>query len=67
MNMSYCMCENTLSAMNQVIDKMNMEGVDFISDLSESEFRAYRKMFEACQQFTELADYIEYESTEGAQ
>lgn len=41
-NMSYCMCNNTLAAMEQVMDAM--EDVDFIEDLNPDELRAFNEI-----------------------
>jgi hypothetical protein len=40
-NMSYCMCENTLDAINQIIDAMNEEGPRFLAELSRTERRSF--------------------------
>jgi hypothetical protein len=61
------MCENTLLAMQQIINAMNMEGPDFIRDLSRDERRAFGELFNACEDFRavaeELQDEAEYEDS----
>ena len=67
-NMSYCMCENTLAALNQVLTAMKEEGPMFISEMSHSELRAYRELFHACEDFLtvseELEDELDYYDSE---
>jgi hypothetical protein len=58
-NMSYCMCENTLLALNQVMDAMADEGPAFLVDLNRTEARAYQELFNACEAFMRLAEELE--------
>jgi len=61
-NMSYCMCENTLSAMRQVIDAMREQGPEFLLDMSREEKRAFQELFNACEDFVDAANEMdEYE------
>ena len=61
-NMSYCMCENTLSAMRQVIDAMQEQGPEFLLDLNREEKRAFSELFQACEDFVDAANEMdEYE------
>jgi len=61
-NMSYCMCENTLLAMRQVIDAMREQGPEFLLDMSREEKRAFRELFNACEDFVDAANEMdEYE------
>jgi len=55
-NMSYCMCENTLLAMRQVIDAMQEQGSEFLLDMSREEKRAFSELFQACEAFMEVAN-----------
>jgi hypothetical protein len=62
-NMSYCMMENTQLALDQVLDHMREaldegpEAVrDFMLDLSQTENRAFRELFQACEQFMQLGE-----------
>ncbi len=60
-NMSYCMCNNTLLALNQVVEAMQEEGVEFLRDLSRDERRSFEALFEMCQSFMEMTEELEYE------
>jgi len=68
-NMSYCMCENTLLAMRQILNTMQEEGPMFVKEMSADEIRAYRALFTACEDFlsaTEnLQEEMEYEERDG--
>ena len=57
-NMSYCMCENTMSAMRQVLSAMEDEGVEFLQNLSREERRAFQSLFDACETFLELSEQL---------
>lgn len=57
-NMSYCMNQNTLAAMQQVLIAMQENGADFIANLSRSENRAFQELFNACEEFVALAEEI---------
>ena len=63
-NMSYCMNENTLLAMRQVVDAMQEQGADFLRDLSREERRAFQELFYTCGDFMNLAEELqdEYEN-----
>ncbi len=58
-NMSYCMCNNTLLALKQVIDTMNDEGPMFLRELSRDERRSYEALFNMCEDFLTLAEELE--------
>jgi hypothetical protein len=64
--MSYCMCENTLLALRQVLSAMEYEGPQFLQEMSREERRAYGELFHACEAFLnaseELEDELERES-----
>jgi len=60
-NMSYCMCENTLSALYQVLNAMREEGPMFLKDLSESERMNYKALFNACEDFLNMSEKLEDE------
>ncbi len=64
-NMSYCMCNNTLLALKQVVGAMQDEGVDFLRELSREERRSYEALFDMCQSFMELTEELEYEERQG--
>lgn len=57
-NMSYCMCENTLLALRQIIDAMREEGPQFLRDLSRSERQSFEELFNACQTFMKHANEL---------
>ena len=48
-NMSYCMCNNTLAAMDQLMDAM--EDVDFIEDLNPDELRSFNDLIHVANSF----------------
>jgi hypothetical protein len=60
-NMSYCMNENTLLALRQVIEAMREGGPMFITDLSSWERQAFQELFNACEDFTSIAEELEAE------
>jgi len=66
-NMSYCMVSNTLLAMQQIINAMNMEGTDFIRDLSRDERRAFGELFNACEDFRTVAEELQDELDQEAE
>ena len=56
-NMSYCMCNNTEAALNQIMDAMDEEGaVNFIKDLSMDELRSFNELVYIAQQFVRRAE-----------
>ena len=65
-NMSYCMCENTLLAMRQIVEAMENEGVDFLRDLNRTERRAFEELFDICQSFMSMTEELEYEERQEA-
>ena len=58
-NMSYCMCENTLSAMRQVVTAMQEEGPMFLQEMNKDERRAFEAMFDMCETFMTVAEDLE--------
>ena len=60
-NMSYCMCENTLVALRQVLSAMQEEGPMFLQDMSRDERRAFEQLFNACETFVNVAEELEEE------
>jgi DNA replication initiation complex subunit (GINS family) len=68
-NMSYCMCENTLLAMKQILGTMQDEGPMFLREMSREERRAYDALFNMCEEFLsateELQEQLEYEERDG--
>ena len=60
-NMSYCMCNNTLLALRQVMDAMQEEGPMFLRELSRDEMRSYKELFNACEDFLTLSEELQEE------
>lgn len=58
-NMSYCMCNNTLLALKQVLEAMESEGPMFLKDLNRDELRSYKELFLYCESFLTLAEELE--------
>jgi hypothetical protein len=57
-NMSYCMNNNTLLALRQVVDAMNEEGPAFLSEMSREERRAFEELFSTCEDFMSLSEEL---------
>ena len=60
-NMSYCMNENTLLALRQIVSAMQDEGVGFLADLSRDERRAFQELFNTCEDFMNLSEELQAE------
>ena len=60
-NMSYCMCENTVLAMRQILNSMNEEGVGFLVDMNRDERRAFQELFNLCEDFLNASEELEAE------
>jgi hypothetical protein len=60
-NMSYCMNENTLLAMRQIVAAMQEQGADFLRDLSRDERRAFGELFNTCEDFMNLSEELQDE------
>ena len=60
-NMSYCMCENTVLAMRQILNAMNEEGVGFLVDMNRDEKRAFQELFNLCEDFLNASEELEAE------
>jgi len=65
-NMSYCMCENTLSALGQVMEAMREEGPMFLKELNRDEKRAYQELFNMCESFLTASEELETMAEEEA-
>ena len=61
-NMSYCMCENTLLALRQVVQAMQEEGPMFLQEMSRDERRAFQELFNTCEDFLNLSEELEDEA-----
>ena len=66
-NMSYCMCENTLLAMNQIVTAMNEEGPQFLREMSREEKRAFQALFNMCEDFMSLSEELQDEAEHDGQ
>ena len=60
-NMSYCMCENTLLAMRQILNAMQEEGPMFLHDMNREEKRAFQELFNVCEDFMNLSEELQDE------
>ena len=60
-NMSYCMCNNTLIALRQILNEMKYEGPNFLRELSADEKRAFQELFNACEDFMNLSEELQDE------
>jgi hypothetical protein len=56
------MCENTLLALQQIITAMNMEGPQFLRELSRTERRAFEELFSTCEDFMSLSEELQDEA-----
>ena len=63
-NMSYCMCENTLAAMRQILNAMQEEGPMFIQEMNRDELRAFKELFNVCEDFLNASEELESEMEE---
>ena len=56
-NMSYCMCNNTEAAFNQIMDAMDDEGdVAFVRELSMDELRSFNEIAFMARRFAQRAE-----------
>ena len=56
-NMSYCMCNNTEAAFNQIMDAMDEQGdVNFVKDLSMDELRSFNEIAFMVRRFAQRAE-----------
>ncbi len=60
-NMSYCMCENTMLALRQVLEAMQEEGPMFLQDMNKHERRAFGELFHLAEQFCNESEELEAE------
>jgi hypothetical protein len=65
-NMSYCMCNNTVLALKQVVEAMNDEGPMFLREMSREERRSFEQLFSMCEDFMTMSEELqaEYEREE---
>ena len=57
-NMSYCMCENTVQALIQIIDHMDEDPENFVRDLNASELNSFNRLYDLCKEFRRTADFV---------
>ena len=55
------MCENTLLALQQVLSAMRDEGPQFLIDMNKQELRAFKELFNACEDFLNASEDLEDE------
>ncbi len=60
-NMSYCMNENTLLALKQVLDTMQEEGPQFLREMNRTERRAFEELFHYCESFLTMSEELQEE------
>ena len=60
-NMSYCMCNNTLLALKQVVEAMNDEGPMFLREMSRDERRSFEALFSMCEDFMSMSEELQAE------
>jgi hypothetical protein len=60
-NMSYCMCENTVLAMRQIMNAMQAEGPMFLAEMNRDERRAFQELFNLCEDFLTASEELEAE------
>ena len=60
-NMSYCMCENTLLALKQILNTMEEEGPMFLREMNRTERRAFEELFGYCESFLTMSEELEDE------
>jgi hypothetical protein len=61
------MCENTLLAMNQIVNAMNEEGPQFLREMSREEKRAVQALFNMCEDFMQLSEELQDEAERDGQ
>ena len=60
-NMSYCMCNNTVLALRQILDAMQEEGPMFLREMSRDEKRSYQELFNLCEDFLTASEQLQEE------
>ena len=63
-NMSYCMCQNTVLAMQQIMNAMDMDGPMFLQEMGSDERRAYQELFNLCESFLTRSEELQEEYEE---
>lgn len=57
-NMSYCMNQNTLLALRQIMDAIDKEGTEFLRDMTRDEKFAFHDLVQACDAFVKQAEVM---------
>ena len=60
-NMLLFYCVNTLLALQQVLSAMRDEGPQFLIDMNKQELRAFKELFNACEDFLNATEDLEDE------
>ena len=55
-NMSYCMCENTANDLQDVVNRLQEEGTDWIDDMNPYELRGLRDIVALANAIVYLAE-----------
>lgn len=55
-NMSYCMCENTNLALEQILEAMQEDPAEFFTNLSRTERRALGELYQKCNDLAQFMD-----------
>jgi hypothetical protein len=58
-NMSYCMCQNTLLAMNQLVHELHDNCSEFLNEMSSEEKTAFEDLQFACKDFLTVTMYTD--------
>lgn len=66
-NMSYCMCQNTQLALQQIMDTMQDEGPMFLREMSREERGAFQELFNLCEDFLTLSEELQEEAERDGQ
>lgn len=62
-NMSYCMCHNTLVALRQVMSSVDVQGTNFLMEISKEELQAYKDLYDTCLNFIEQSNDLKAAAT----
>lgn len=60
-NMSYCMCQNTKLALEQILNDMQDEGPMFLREMGREERRAFQELFNLCEDFLTASEELQEE------
>ena len=58
-NMSYCQCQNTALALNQVLTAMREDGPLFLQEMGRDERRAFEELFHLCEAFLTASEDLQ--------